>query len=493
MAVEFHGYERRRLHPSIVHIGPGVFHRAHQAVYCDDLLRTGAVDAAVWGISMRSSAVRDALAMDDFVYHVVERIDPVGSSAAARESTRAVGALLGITVAAEDVEAALVRLTDPAVVVVTITVTEHGYCATGPGGALDPSRAEIEHDLVEPTAPHSLPGLIVEALVRRRAAGVAPFTVASCDNLPSNGRAVARVVGDLAECRDPALAEWVAGNVAFPSSMVDRMVPSTTDADRAHCRAAGLADAWPIVTEPFRQWVLEDNFPGGRPDLGRVGVEMVSDVTVHEQAKLRVLNAAHSALAYWGLLAGHRFVWQAAADPVLLAATRELLEREVIPTLQTPAGWDLQRYADEVLDRFSNQALRYTTTKVACDGSQKLPVRLLPTIRALLDSGRPVHRCTQVLAAWAATAVGPRHREFDLTDDALARGSVGDMRRRASHPGPDEAVAALVALPGFLRADDRALAALVVEQARRLWSDGVHHVLASSPSTLAALHSEGTP
>lgn len=483
-------YDRRRLLPSIVHIGPGVFHRAHQAVYCDDLLRTGAVDAAVWGISMRSPVVRDALAPDDFVYHVVERSDP-GSSATTRESTRTVAALMGITVAADDVEAALARMTDPAVSVVTITVTEHGYCATGPGGPLDTSRAEIEHDLAEPCAPRSLPGLIVEALVRRRAAAVAPFTVASCDNLPSNGRAVARVVGDLAECRDPLLADWIAGNVAFPSSMVDRMVPTTTEADRARCRAAGIADAWPIVTEPFRQWVLEDTFPGGRPDWDRVGVELVSDVSLHEQAKLRVLNAAHSALAYWGLLAGHEFIWQAAADPVLLTATRELLEREVIPTLRTPAGWNLHRYAEVVLTRFSNQALQYRTTKVAGDGSQKLAVRLMPTIRALLDSGRPAHRCTQVLAAWAATAVGPRHDEFDLTDDALDRGPIGDLRRRTSHPTSDEAVAALAALPGFERADERVLTALVVQQAQRLWCGDVHSVLTYSPSTLPAVHSEG--
>ena len=212
--VTFTGYERAALQPTVVHIGPGVFHRAHQAAYCDAVLRTGSPTGAVWGISLRSAALRETLAPQGFVYHVVERAPEAGHAA---DVVRPVGALLGVDVAADDVEAALARLTDHAVTVVTITVTEHGYCSVAPGGPLDLSRPEITHDLGAPRHPRSLPGLLLEALVRRRIAGTAPFTVASCDNLPSNGPATARAVRELAECRDPSLAAWVDGNVAFPS------------------------------------------------------------------------------------------------------------------------------------------------------------------------------------------------------------------------------------------------------------------------------------
>jgi fructuronate reductase len=458
-------YDRSQLRPTVVHIGPGVFHRAHQAVYADDLLRTGARDGAIWAISLRSPGARDALAPDEFRYVVVERAGP-SIDGQVGDSTRTVGSLLGIDVAALDTAAAVSRLTRPEVSVVTITVTEHGYCATEPGGPLDTARPEIVHDVAAPMSPRSLPGLLLEALVRRRDAGIAPFTVASCDNLPANGAAVRRVVGDLAECRRPALADWIRGTVSFPSSMVDRMVPATPDA------------AAPLVTEPFRQWVIEDAFPSGRPAWEQVGVELVGDVGAHEQAKLRILNAAHSALAYWGLLAGHRFIWQAVADPVLLRATRELLEREAIPALTAPAGWDLRRYADAVLDRFANRALPYTTAKVAGDGSQKLPVRLIPTVRAALDAGRPAPRCAQVLAAWATALAGPHRGRFDVADARLV---AGDVIRPGASVGPEESVRRLIVLPGFLGPEAAAhgeFPALVARLARLMWHGDVRHVLA---------------
>jgi fructuronate reductase len=443
----FTAYRRESLVPTVVHIGPGVFHRAHQAVYADSVLRTGATSGAVWGVSLRSPAVRDALAGNDFVYHVVERGGP------GPDVVRPVGAILGIDVATEGVEPVLARLADPAVTVVTVTVTEHGYCATHPGGPLDPRRPEVLHDLRDPEAPRSLPGLLLEALVRRRAAGTAPFTVVSCDNLPGNGPATARVVLDLAEYREPGLSAWIHDNVAFPSSLVDRMVPATTGDDRRRLRDTGVDDAWPVVTEPFSQWVLEDRFPAGRPPWERAGVELVSDVTHHEQAKLRILNAAHSALAYWGLLAGHRLVWQAAADRVLLAATRALLAHEVIPTLTPPSGWDLHDYAEQVLRRFSDAALPYPTAKVAGDGSQKLPVRLIPTVRALVAQGSPATRCAQLLAAWAACLCGPGARRLAVADaalDALLDAGSGGLRLRDGTAPPAGAVRRLLSLPGFL-------------------------------------------
>ncbi len=467
MTTPFTGYERALLRPTVVHIGPGVFHRAHQAAYCDAVLRTGSSSGAVRAISLRSAAVRDALAPQDFIYHVVERASD-GSNV-----VRPVGALLGIDIATDDVQSALARLTDESVTVVTITVTENGYCTVGPGGPLDLSRPEIVHDVQAPQAPRSLPGLILEALVRRRAVGTAPFTVASCDNLPSNGPATARAVRELAECRDPAMAEWLAGNVAFPSSMVDRMVPATTALDRDHLHREGLVDAWPIVTEPFSQWVLEDVFPAGRPAWERVGVELVTDVALHEQAKLRILNAAHSALAYWGLLLGHRFVADAATDRVLLEATKDLLANEVLPTLSAPPGWDLPRYADQVLSRFANRTLGYTCEKVAADGSQKLPVRLVPTIRARLAAGAAAPRCAQVLAAWVTCMAGPRSAAFAIDDAALA---VHSAHARRGATDPEQATETLLGCPGFLDARDqleRAFRVTVLEQVRPLWrADG---------------------
>lgn len=478
-------YDRSVLVPTVVHLGPGHFHRAHQAVYCDAVLRTGARSGAVRGVSLRSAAVRDALAPNDFRYHVVERAwaqdtDGADTGAGTREigAIRRVGALLGIDVATDDPRSALPGLTDPSVTVVTITVTEHGYCAVQPGGPLDLTRPEVLHDLEHPRAPRSLPGLLVEALARRRAAGIAPFAVASCDNLPGNGPATSRVVIDLAECRDPRLAEWVRGHVAFPSSMVDRMVPETTDEDRAALRRAGIDDAWPVVTEPFSQWVLEDVFPAGRPPWERVGVEFVSDVGVFEQAKLRILNAAHSALACWGLLAGHAFIWQAAADPALLAATSRLVATEILPTVQPPPGWDLAAYAEQALRRFANRALPYTTAKVATDSSQKLPIRVVPTARALLATGRPAPRCAQLLAAWLVALARPGGTGPPVSDAALP-GVVADLT--------DATIHRLLGRPGFFDPSlphERAFLDEVAHQARLLRCVDAPQHLAMVPSSL---------
>ncbi len=292
---------------------------------------------------------------------------------------------------------------------------------------------------------------------------------------------------DLAEHRDPRLSAWVRDNVAFPSSMVDRMVPATTDEDRRRLREAGVEDAWPVVTEPFSQWVLEDVFPAGRPPWERAGVELVPDVGRHEQAKLRILNAAHSALAYWGLLAGHRLVAQAATDPTLRSATRDLLDTEVIPTLTAPPGWDLHDYAEQALRRFSDPALPYTTAKVATDGSQKLPVRLIPTVRARLAAGAPAPRCAQILAAWAACLSGPRADRLAVVDTALdttsARGSsLGDP------DAPSGAVRHLLSLPGFLdpaAPDENAFIREVARAGRAIWYQDVRAALAAVSGPVA--------
>ena len=455
------GYDRSALAPTVVHLGPGAFHRAHQAVHAETVLRTGSRTGAVVGVSLRSPGVRDLLVCNDFRYRVVARSD---DAQGLREQVTDVGAVLGVLVAAVDPGPALDALTDPGVTVVTVTVTEHGYCSLGPGGPLDLSRPEVRHDLAHPDAPRSAPGLLVEALRRRRERGLAPFAVASCDNLPGNGPATARVVEDLAGCRDPGLACWVRDHVAFPSSMVDRMVPGTP---------GDAADPGSLLTEPFSQWVLEDVFPAGRPPWERAGVELVADARPHEQAKLRILNGAHSALACWGLLAGYRHVHAAAADPVLRDAVRRMLADEVLPTLAAPPGWDLRRYADDVLRRFANAALPYATAKVAADGSQKLPVRVVPTVRAVLAAGRTPSAGAAVLAAWLACVTGPRAPALRVADAALPGLPARDPR-------------SLLALPGFLDPHvprESALADEIAATARRMAVGDVRSVLAALPGT----------
>ncbi len=457
-------YDRRAVVPSVVHLGPGVFHRAHQAAYADAVLGTGSRTGGIRAVSLRSPRVRDALAPQGFRYCLVER-EPAG------EEARVIRAIIDVVAVDGDAELALAALTDPGVTVVTITVTEHGYCTLGPGGGLDAARPEIQHDVAHPHDPRSLPGLLVEALARRRAVGTAPFTVVSCDNLPSNGTATRRVVTDLATHRGGDLSDWIAATVSFPNSMVDRMVPATTAADGDRLwTSSGVRDAWPVITEPFSQWVLEDAFPTGRPPWERVGVELVSDVAPYERAKLRILNAAHSALAYLGLLAGHTHIARAAADPALATFVAELLAHEVLPTLVAPPGWDLSAYAAQVLDRFGNSALPYTTAKVAGDGSQKIPVRVLSTVADRLDAGADADRLARVVAAWIVCALGPRSRAFALSDPGLT-----DLLGDGASPMADPAAAVdlMLGLPsvfGPAVTGHPGFTAQLHQHARTLWT-----------------------
>jgi fructuronate reductase len=465
-------YDLAGVRPSVVHIGPGVFHRGHQAVYGDDVLATGSPTGGICAVSLRSADLHHALARQGHLYTLLERDD-------AGDRARLIGAIRETVAAAGDPEAALRRLTDPAVQVVTITVTEAGYCSAGPSGPLDTSRPEITHDLAHPGAPRSLPGLLVEALARRRAAGIAPLTVVSCDNLRANGPATRRVVSELAEHRGGDLAGWLRGSVAFPSSMVDRMVPATTrDVRVLAAERTGMTDAWPVVTEPFSQWVLEDTFPGGRPPWERAGVELVANVAPFEQAKLRILNGAHSALAYLGLLAGHATIADAVEDRLLGPVVEAMLRHEVIPTLPPPAGLDLPAYAVTVLRRFANHPLAYTTAKVAADGSQKLPVRILGTVADRLAAGAGVERLALVVAAWAACVLGPRSGEFGVADLELER-----LLGLPLTPVQDAAVAVdrllgLDAVFGQL-GQTTAFASAVHRHAANLWHQDVHTATAA--------------
>jgi fructuronate reductase len=389
---------------------------------------------------------------------------------------RVIGSLRECLVAPENPLALLQRLGDPRVKIVSLTITEKGYCHDPATCDLAVVHPAIQHDLANPQAPASAPGVLVEALARRRAAGVAAFTVLSCDNLPSNGETTRRIATQFAALRDADLGRWIADHVAFPSTMVDRIVPATTDDDRARVAARlTAADAWPVVTEPFRQWVVEDHFSAGRPRLEESGVTLVKDVAPFELAKLRLLNGTHSALAYLGYLAGYETLAEVTANPGFARFARGLMDEESGPTLRGLG--DLDAYETQLMRRFQNPGLRHRTWQIAMDGSQKLPQRLLGTIQDRLASGAPIRRLALAVAAWMryVTGVDERGRAIDVRDPlkaklaGIAEAAGGDATRLANGLMDLREV-----FPGELAADARfrvavigALTVLMREGARR--------------------------
>lgn len=398
--IERPSYDRSRVRNGIVHLGIGAFHRAHQAVYTDTVLNGGDLRWGIIGASLRSADTRDALAPQDGLYTLAVRDGTF-------ERLRVTGSVIELLVAPEDPEALLAAMTRPEIAIVSLTITEKGYCHAPATGTLDEAHADIVHDLAAPQTPRSAIGFIVEAIARRRAAGHAPFTLLSCDNLPANGRTLKRVTTRFAELRDPDLGRFVAAEIACPSTMVDRIVPATTDADRAAvAERLGVADAWPVMTEPFSQWVIEDDFPAGRPEWEQAGATFVENVDAYELMKLRLLNGSHSTLAYLGYLAGHETVAEAIAAPGFEALIRGLMDEEMSPTLPALPGIDLAAYKAELLARFRNKALHHRTWQIAMDGSQKLPQRLLSPIRERLSAGAPFSRLALGVAGWMRYAAG---------------------------------------------------------------------------------------
>jgi fructuronate reductase len=466
-------YDRAALTAGIVHLGIGAFHRAHQAVYVDDLLAADPSWAIV-GASLRSAATREALKPQDWLYTLAVR-------SGEGERLRVIGSIVDILVATEERERLLAAMADPRVRIVTLTVTEKGYCHDPATGALDEADPGILHDLANPNAPGTAPGLVVAALARRRAAGIAPFTVLTCDNLPSNGEVVKCIIGRFAELRAADLGAWVAGEVACPSTMVDRITPATTDEDRAAVDAAlGVTDAWPVVTEPFAQWVIEDRFPTGRPAFEAAGAELVADVAPYEQMKLRLLNGAHSSLSYLGYLAGYERVSDVMADASYARFVAALMD-EAIPTLRVPPSMDLAGYKAALLDRFRNPALKHRCWQICMDGSQKLPQRLLGTIRENLKSGRPFGRLALGVAGWMryVTGIDEKGQAIDVRDPLAA-----DLRALADAAGPsaERLVHAFVGVEKVfgsdLAADPRFVAA-VTERLARLLAGGAKRAVAA--------------
>lgn len=386
----------------IAHLGLGAFHRAHQAVYTDDRLAAGETGWGISGMSLRSPAVREALAPQDGLYTVLKR-GPDGDAA------RIIGSIAEVLTVPETPERAMARLTDPATRIISLTVTEKAYGRAGDGG-LDAAHPDIRHDLAGEAFPRSAPGLLVEALRQRRAAGAPACTILCCDNLPRNGETVSRIVAEFSARRDPGLAAWIGENVTFPSTMVDRIVPATRDEDRAAIAALGYEDAWPVVAEPFTQWVIEDRFAGPRPRWEEAGALLVGDVHAYELMKLRCLNGAHSSLAYLGALAGLETVSDAMAEPALAGFLPRLWREDVIPTLAPVPGVDLPTYTARLAERFRNPAIRHRLLQIAMDGSQKLPQRLLGPALARLRDGAMPHAIATAVAGWMAFLLGTDER-----------------------------------------------------------------------------------
>jgi fructuronate reductase len=409
-------YDRAAIATGIVHLGVGAFQRAHQAMYTDAALAAGDTRWGIVGASLRSPAVRDQLSPQDWLYTLAVR-------GAEGERLQVIGALKDVLVAPEDPAALLRALCDPAVAIATLTVTEKGYCHDPAKGTLDEAHPDIVHDLANPDAPRSVPGFIVEALGRRREAGGHAFTVLCCDNLPHNGLTVRNIVTRFAALRDPAVAGYIANEVAFPSTMVDRITPATTDEDSAAIsKRLGLEDSAPVVTEPFSQWVIEDRFPLGRPDWAIGGAEFVSDVAPYENMKLRLLNGSHSTLAYLGYLAGYETV----ADTMRDANYRRLAEGvmdDAAATLKMPPGADVAAYKRALMERYANPALKHRTWQIAMDGSQKLPQRLLGSIRDRLAAGAPVDRLVMGVAGWMryVTGIDEQGKPIDVRDPLSAK------------------------------------------------------------------------
>lgn len=390
-------YDRRALTESIVHIGVGSFFRAHQAVYLDELLdQRGETQWGYCGVGLlpQDSRMRDALLPQDCLYTVVER-------SAKGNRARVVGSLLNFLHGPQNMEAVLNKLASAQTRIVSLTITEGGYYVNEGNGEFNDAHPDIVHDLQNPSNPRCSFGVLLEALQRRFEQGLQPFTLMSCDNLQHNGDLTRRMILAFAERRDSKLAAWLSEHGAFPNSMVDRITPATTDKDRALVKSEfGIADAWPVVTEPFHQWVIEDNFPCGRPAWETVGAQMAADVLPYEKIKLRLLNAGHQAICYIGMLLGYEFAHEAMQDNRIRTLLRQMMDLEVTPLLTSPTGVDLTAYKKSLIERFSNPAIRDQLSRIGTEGSARIPKFVLPSVTEALRLGVPVKLLSFTVAAW---------------------------------------------------------------------------------------------
>ena len=401
MTVQLPAYDRRKLTPGIVHIGLGNFHRAHMAVYLDDLFNMGLNhDWAILGAGVREgdARMREALKAQDCLSTVIE-LDPRGKSA------RRVGAMIDFLPVEPDNAALIAAMSRPEIRIVSLTVTEGGYFINPATGAFDPTHPEIVADAADPH--RTAFGAIIAALKARRAAGVQPFTVMSCDNLPGNGHVTRDAVTGLARLSDPALSDWIAANVAFPNGMVDRITPATGPRERAMAAAFGLADdPVPVTCEPFRQWVLEDNFPAGRPAFEKVGVTLTPHVHNFELMKIRILNGGHATIAYPGGLMDIEYVHEAMANPLIRGFLDRVETEEIIPYVPPVPDTNISDYYRLIVQRFSNPEIADTERRLCLDGSNRQPKFIIPSIRDALAAGGKVDGLALVSALWCRYCYG---------------------------------------------------------------------------------------
>jgi mannitol 2-dehydrogenase len=460
-------YDRGSVTTGVVHVGVGGFHRAHQAMYHDRLMGRGeGLDWGICGVGVMPADRRMKEAMDgqDNLYTLV-----VKHSDGTYEP-RVIGAITEYLFAPDDAEAVIEKMAAEATRIVSLTVTEGGYNIHNVTGRFDTGNPDVRHDLEPGAVPRTTFGFVTEALRRRRERGILPFTVMSCDNLPGNGHLSRMVFTAFARMRDPGLGDWVEREVRFPNSMVDRITPVTTDDDRAELRKRfGIDDKWPVVCEPYTQWVLEDAFSLGRPPYEDAGVQVVEDVEPYELMKLRLLNAGHQALCYFAYLAGYRLVHEAAQDPLFRAFVRGYMDEEATPTLAPVAGVDLDDYKDTLIERFSNPEIRDTIARLCAESSDRIPKWLLPVIRHQLETGGEIRRSAAVVASWAryAEGVDEQGEPIDVVD-RLKDTVVANARRQ--HEEPDAFIA------------DRELFGDLVDDER---------FVGSYRSALASLHARG--
>lgn len=388
-------YDRSSLKDSIVHIGLGNFHRAHQAVYLDDLAtRRISQDWGITGVSLRHRETKACLSAQDGLYTVVQRSH-------GQDTARVIGSVRQSYYAGEDRTAVLAALTDAQTRIVTLTITGDAYCIDKRTGRFARPSGDVLAELHSLNHFSSAWAYLAEALYQRRRAGVAPFTVMSCDNVQDNGRVARSALVSFAELRDPSLSRWIDHNVAFPSTMVDRITPKTGAAERDFVESVfGVADTAPVLAEPFRQWIIEDEFCYGRPPLEEVGVEFVSDVGPHKLVKTRILNGTHCAMSYLAILAGHKRIDAAMRDPSIGRYVRRLIRDEIAPLLPAVPGLDLDDYCATVIDRFSNPRITDQLSRLAARGSTKMPTYLIPSLHQAIAAGRPHSLLTLAVAGW---------------------------------------------------------------------------------------------
>ncbi|AWN16073.1 mannitol dehydrogenase family protein [Salinisphaera sp. LB1] len=397
-------YDRSQVATGIVHFGVGGFHRAHQAMYLDALMNEGkALDWGICGVGVLAGdkKMADVMAAQDGLYTLVLK------HADGTYEPRIIGSIVDYKFAPDDPEAVIETMAAETTRIVSLTVTEGGYNFHHVTGEFNFDNPDVKHDLTDGATPKTTFGLVTEALRRRRERGITPFTLMSCDNIQGNGDVAKKMFTAYAEAKDAELGAWIARHVHFPNSMVDRITPVTTDADRAEVRERfGIEDGWPVVCEPFTQWVLEDHFNLGRPPYEDVGVQIVDDVMPYELMKLRLLNASHQALTYFGYLAGYRYAHEVCQDPLFADFLMDYMTREGQPTLSPVPGVDLEDYKRTLIERFSNPEIRDTLARLCAESSDRIPKWLLPVIREQLAAGGEIKRSAAVVASWARYAEG---------------------------------------------------------------------------------------